>query len=158
MMVWLPDRESAGKPLVYPTLAMQSKVTTSGKKNARAINDGEEPRASNDADGYFDWYPSKGTVEWAEYDFGKTVTVGETSVYWFDDTGAGECRVPKSWRVLYRDGAEWKPVENSQPYTSDKDRYNTISFKPVPASGLRLEVTLQPEWSAGIQKWKVAGK
>ncbi|MDR3717957.1 MAG: glycoside hydrolase family 127 protein [Bryobacteraceae bacterium] len=158
MMVWLPDRESAGKPLPYPTLAMQSKVTTSGKKNARAINDGEEPRASNDADGFFDWYPSKGTVEWAEYDFGRTVPVGETSVYWFDDTGAGECRVPKSWRVLYRDGAEWKPVENSQAYTSGKDRYNTISFKPVSTTGLRLEVTLQPEWSAGIQKWKVAEK
>jgi len=158
MLVWIPDKESAGKPLPYPTLAMQSKVTTSGPKSPRAINDGEEPRASNDPDGYFDWYPNKGTVEWVEYDFGRTATVSETSVYWFDDTGEGECRVPKSWRVLYRDGAQWKPVESSAAYTNDKDRYNRISFKPVSATGLRLEVTLQPEWSAGIQEWKVAGK
>jgi len=156
MIVWLPDNEAAGKPLVYPTLAMQSKVTTSGKKNPRAINDGEEPRSSNDSDSFFDWYPSKGTVEWAEYDFGKTATVSATSVYWFDDTGDGECRVPKLWRVLYRDGSAWKPVETSGPYTNDRDRYNTITFQPVTTTGLRLEVTLQREWSAGIQKWKVS--
>ena len=84
--------------------------------------------------------------------------MGGTSVYWFDDTGEGECRVPKSWRVLYRDGAEWKPVENAAAYTNEKDRYNSISFKPVSTTGLRLEVTLQPEWSAGIQEWKVVEK
>ena len=28
-------------------------------------------------------------------------------VYWFDDTGQGECRVPRSWRLLYlEDGIE----------------------------------------------------
>ena len=158
MMVWLPNKESAGRPLPHPTLSMESKVTTSGKKSPRAINDGEEPRSSNDPDGFFDWYPAKGTVEWVEYDFGKTATVGETSVYWFDDTGEGECRVPRSWRVLYRDGAEWRPVESSEAYANDKDRFNKISFKPVSTTGLRLEVTLQPEWSAGIQEWKVVGR
>jgi hypothetical protein len=158
MMVWIPDEDSAGKPLPYPTLAMRSKVTTSGEKNPRAINDGEEPRASNDPDDFFDWNPSKGTAEWVEYDFGHTATVSGASVYWFDDTGEGECRVPKNWRVLYRDGSEWKPVKNTAAYTSEKDRYNGISFKPVSTTGLRLEVTLQPEWSAGIQEWKVAEK
>lgn len=158
MTVWIPDIESAGRPLPHPTLAMLSKVTTSGKKNPRAINDGEEPRASNDPDGFFDWYPSKGTVEWVDYDFGRTATVAGTSVYWFDDTGEGECRAPKSWRVLYRDGSEWKPVASANAFTNDKNRFNSVSFKPVSTTGLRLEVTLQPEWSAGIQEWKVAEK
>ena len=158
MMVWIPDEESAGKPLPYPTLAMRSKVTTSGQKSPRAINDGEEPRASNDPDDFFDWNPSKGTTEWVEYDFDHTATVSEASVYWFDDTGEGECRVPKSWRVSYRDGSGWKPVENTAAYTNEKDRYNSISFKPVSTTGLRLEVTLQPEWTAGIQEWKVVEK
>jgi hypothetical protein len=158
MMVWIPDKESAGKPAPYPTLAMQSKVSTSGTKSPRPINDGEEPRASNDPDGFFDWFPNKGTVEWVEYDFGRTASVSGASVYWFDDTGEGECRVPKNWRVLYRDGAEWKPVQNAADYTSEKDRFNSIAFKPVSTTGLRLEVTLQPEFSAGIQEWKVAGK
>jgi hypothetical protein len=158
MLVWIPDKESAGKPSPYPTLAMQSKVTTSGTKNPRPINDGEEPSASNDPGGFFDWYPNKGTTEWVEYDFGRSATVSGASVYWFDDTGEGECRVPKSWRVLYRDGAEWKPVENAAAYTSEKDSFNSIAFKPVSTTGLRLEVTLQPEWSAGLQEWKVVEK
>jgi len=25
-------------------------------------------------------------------------------VYWFDDTGRGQCRVPESWKLLYCDG------------------------------------------------------
>ena len=111
-----------------------------------------------DPDGFFDWFPKKGTTEWVEYDFGRAASVAGTSVYWFDDAGEGECRIPKSWRVLYRDGSEWKPVENAAAYTSEKDHYNSISFKPVSTTGLRLEVTLQPEWSAGIQEWKVVEK
>jgi hypothetical protein len=63
--------------------------------------------------------------------------------------------VPASWRVLYKDGEEWKPVESPGPYAVEKDRYNRVSFKPVTTSGLRLEVVQQAEWSAGIQEWKV---
>ena len=82
-------------------------------------------------------------------------SVSEVEVYWLDDTGSGECRVPVSWRVLYKDGEEWKPVEAAGPYGVEKDRYNKVAFKPVTTSGLRLEVALQPEWSAGIQEWKL---
>jgi hypothetical protein len=63
--------------------------------------------------------------------------------------------VPASWRVLYKDGEEWKPVETAGPYAVEKDRYNKVTFKPVTTSGLRLEVVQKPEWSAGIQEWKV---
>ena len=94
-------------------------------------------------------------TEWVAYAFAKPSSVSETEVYWVDDTGRGEVRVPASWRILYKDGAEWKPVESTQAYTVDKDRYNKVGFKPVVTSGLRLEVTMQPTWSAGIQEWKV---
>jgi hypothetical protein len=36
-----------------------------------------------------------------------------------------------------------------------KDAFNAVTFAPVTTTGLRLEVTLQTEWSAGIQEWKV---
>jgi hypothetical protein len=75
-------------------------------------------------------------------------------LYWFDDTGSGQCRVPKSWRLLYKDGQSWKPVETAETFGIEKDRYNKVTFKTVTTDGLRLEVTLQPEWSAGIQEWK----
>jgi uncharacterized protein len=56
---------------------------------------------------------------------------------------------------LYKDGNDWKPVENLEPYGVAKDRYNKVAFKPVTTSGVRLEVTMQPDFSAGIQEWKV---
>ena len=75
-------------------------------------------------------------------------------MYWFDDTGDGQARVPASWRVLYKSGDTWTPVAAQGAYGVDKDRYNRVTFAPVTTSGLRLEVTLQPTWSAGIQEWK----
>jgi hypothetical protein len=86
-----------------------------------------------------------------QYDFEKPATVSECELYWFDDTGTGECRLPASWRVLYKDGEEWKPVETSDLYGIKKDQFNKITFKPVTTTGLKLEVTLQPNWSAGIE-------
>jgi hypothetical protein len=156
MMVWIPNNEASARPLPLPTVASSSKVTTSGGRNPKAINDQAEPKSSDDpSNTYFHWWPKKGTTEWVEYAFGKTTTVAEVEVYWFDDTGRGECRVPSSWRVLYKDGAEWKPVGNSEAYQSRKDGYNKVRFTPVTTSALRLEVTFQAGWSAGIQEWKV---
>jgi hypothetical protein len=156
MMVWFPEDEAHAKPRPYPTLASTAKVTVSGENRLSplAINDGEEPAASSDPTSYFDWWPKKGTSEWVEYSFEKPGTVSECRVYWFDDTGHGEVRVPASWRLLYRDGSEWKPVEPHEPYGVERDGYNRVTFRPVTTSGLRLEITMQPKWSAGIQKWK----
>ena len=67
----------------------------------------------------------------------------------------GEVRVPASWRLLYKDGNDWKPVENLGPYGVAKDGYNKVAFKSITTSGMRLEVTMQPNFSAGIQEWKV---
>ena len=155
MLVWLPTSEASAKPRPYPTLATTSKVTTSGRKNPRTINDGEEPASSNDSSSYFDWWPTKGKTEWVEYAFEKPATVSEVQIYWFDDTGRGEVRVPQSWRILYKEGDQWKPIENADVYGVAKDQYNKVTFKPVPTSALRLEVTMQANWSAGLQEWKV---
>ena len=155
MTVWMPNSEANARPQPFPTVASTSKVTTSGGTNPRAINDQNEPQSSRDpSNSYFHWWPKKGTTEWVEYAFNQTATVSEVELYWFDDTGTGQCRVPKSWRLLYKDGQSWKPVETSETLGVEKDRYNKLTFKPVTTDGLRIEVTLQPEWSAGIQEWK----
>jgi len=156
MLVWIPNNEASARPLPRPTVGSSSKVTVSGGRNPRSINDQAEPKSSDDpANTYFHWWPRKGTTEWVEYALEKLATVSEVEVYWFDDTGHGECRVPGSWRILYKDGGEWKSVENPEGYAVEKDRYNKISFKSVTTTALRLEVTMQPNWSAGIQEWKV---
>jgi len=158
MIVWIPNNEKNARPRPFPTIATTSKVTSSsrsGRLDPRRVNDAEEPSASNDPASYFDWWPTRGTTEWIEYAFANPAEVSEVEVYWFDDTGRGQVRVPQSWRILYRDGEEWKPVENPGPYGVEKDRYNKVNFKPVKSSGLRLEITMQPSWSAGLQEWKV---
>jgi len=156
MLVWIPNSEASAKPMPWPTIASTSKVSASNsRKNPRNINDGEEPRSSSDADSYFDWWPRKGTTEWVEYTFEKPATVSEIEVYFFDDTGHGEVRVPQSWRLLYKVGEEWKPVENTSAYGVEKDRYNRVSFKPVSTAALRLEIAMQSQWSAGLQEWRV---
>ena len=156
MIVWLAAEESVAKPAPWPTPSITATVTTSpSRRYAGAINDGEDPVASNDPASYFDWWPQRGTSEWVEYAFKKPETVSRVEVYWFDDTGRGEVRVPASWRVLYRDGDTWKPIETRDTYGVEKDRFNVVTFKPVTTDGMRLELTMQPGFSAGLQEWRV---
>ncbi|HEU4386165.1 MAG TPA: glycoside hydrolase family 127 protein, partial [Blastocatellia bacterium] len=159
MVVWLPNSEAGAKLPAVATIASKSKVRASESQNPNlvvAINDQSEPRSSRDSsDVYFHWWPKKGTSEWVEYSFDKPYSISESEIYWFDDTGRGECRVPASWRLMYKDGDAWKPVENVESYGVDKDRFNRVTFKPVTTTGLRIEITMQSNWSAGIQEWKV---
>ncbi len=157
MMVWVPDSEKSARIQPQPTIASTSKVTVSeGGKNARAINDLAEPASSSDAENtFFDWWPHKGETAWVEYAFASEATVSSTSVYWFDDTGTGECRTPESWRILFKSGDQWVPVETTDTYGVERNQYNKITFKPVLTAGLRLEVKMRPRWSAGIQEWTV---
>ncbi len=156
MAVWLAREAFAAKPLPAPTIAHTSRVTVSGGGVISALTDQLEPRSSDDhSNPFFHWWPRKGTLEWVQYDFKKPEEVSVAEVYWFDDTGIGECRVPQSWRLLYKDGDEWKPVVASDAYGVEKDKYNRVTFEKVNTSGLRLEVQLQERWSAGIHEWRV---
>lgn len=156
MNVWAAREVSTAWPLPAPTIAYTSKVTASDKRRADAVNDQMEPKNSIDHTiPFLHWWPRKGTTEWVQYDFKKEETVSLSDVYWFDDTGIGECRLPTTWHVLYKDGDQWKPVENVAPYEVAKDRYCTVSFKPVRTTALRLVVQLIPDFSTGIYEWKV---
>jgi hypothetical protein len=46
-------------------------------------------------------------------------------------------------------------VQNLGPYGVEKDRYNVVRFRLVETDGLRLEIHLAKDFSAGIQEWKV---
>jgi hypothetical protein len=156
MSVWLPREESLARILPKSTIASTSKVSASQNKKGAPINDQWEPKDSNDhAHPYLHWWPTKGTMEWVQYDFKKPESVSVVEVYWFDDTGRGQCRVPVSWKVLYKKGKDWIAVTNTEPYGVKKNTFNRISFKPVRTSALRLEIQLQEKFSAGIHEWKV---
>jgi hypothetical protein len=156
MEVWIAREPAKARVAAEPGLAARAIVTASeGAKGIKGVNDQYEPEASDDPVGYMHWWPKKGTTEWVEYAFPEPVRVSRTAVYWFDDTGGGECRVPASWRLLYKSGGKWLPVANARPYGVAKDAWNTVTFAPVRTTALRLEVEMQKEWSAGIHEWKL---
>jgi hypothetical protein len=127
-----------------------------GSDTVEALIDGREPKSSNDQTiPRFTWWDHRGGTEWVRRDFNPKRRVSAVEVYWFDDTGAGWCRVPESWRVLYQEGDEWRPVEQVSGLGIKADAYNRAAFKPVETTGLRIEVDLQPGFSGGILEWKV---
>lgn len=153
MSVWIAREEKAVSPLHGPTLASRSAVTVSSRKNAKAINDQIEPKSSGDESvPFFHWWPNKGTVEWVQFDFPDAVEVSQIEIYWFDDTGRGECRVPQEWKVLYRVDGKWNPVYSTDPYGVVKDKYNTVTFETIRTTALRIETRSQPDVAGGIHE------
>ena len=116
----------------------------------------QEPSSSSDSRiPRFTWWNHRGTIEWIEWGFPKMRTVSSVQVYWFDDTGKGSVRPPQSWRVLYRVGEQWKPVEGASAAGVELNKYNRVTFAPVECNGIRIEAQLQQNFSAGIFEWKV---
>lgn len=103
------------------------------------------------------FWDHRGTAEWLEARFDERREIGEVAVYWFDDREiGGQCRVPASWRLLYRDAAgDWREVREVSGYGTAQDRYNTVTFAPVMTDALRIEVQLRDGFSAGCWEWRV---
>lgn len=161
MQVWIPEDVSLAQPRPTPTIANRSVAATSFPNNdtADAMNDQIEPKNSADMSiPRMTWWDKRGTQEWVEYAFDEPHAVQAAEVYWFDDTGTGSCRIPASWRLFYKDGDAWKPVDNKTAYGTAANQYNRVEFAPVTTSGLRLEAQLQPSVSGGILEWRVLGK
>jgi hypothetical protein len=157
MDVWVARSENAVEPTRRPTVASESKISASrGTGNPRVMVDGYEPDNSNDQSrSFYHWWPKKGTAEWVELNFKQNAKVSQVEIYWFDDTGGGECRVPASWKLLYKDADNWKEVSNPSGYGVEKDKFNKMTFDAVETGGLRIEIQLQKEWSAGVIEIKV---
>jgi uncharacterized protein len=160
MEVWIARSLEYARVRPLPSLSSESKVTVSFHRNGidpAFINDGLMPL--NATDGFapnFNWWPRKGSSEWAQLEFKKPARISEATVVWFDDTGSGECRLPTSWRLLYQDAnGGWKPVEGASAYGTEKDRPNRVNFDPVTTGAMRLEVQLPEGFSSGLFEWSV---
>jgi DUF1680 family protein len=170
MSVWLAREESRAWVPPAPSIASTSKASSScgngtvaenypgndppaierrfypnsqdGSGDIRAISDQLEPVNSEDGSAPFlRLRPQSGDRAWVQYDFARPARVSSVEVYWKDDKQY--CVLPASWSLLYKDGNDWKPVQASDPYTVEKDRFNKVSFRPVRTSALRLEIRLQ---------------
>jgi hypothetical protein len=159
MQVWIPRSVEGAKLPPIPTIASSAKVTASfcyPSDSMAALNDQQVPKSSDDHSiSRLTWWDHKGTTEWVQYDLEQPKQVSAVEVYWFDDTGRGGCRVPASWRVLYRRDGQWKPVPGDVPAHPLKDAFNVVEFEPVTTDSVRLEVKLQDGFSGGILEWRV---
>jgi hypothetical protein len=163
MVVWIPETpELAEIPGEDAVVLDGVRIRAShcfGNDTLAALADGELPGSSGDhALPRMTWWDHCGTSEWVSYQFPKPRTLSSSSVYWFDDTGRGQCRVPAEWKLSWLDGEEWKPVKLKPGLSYDVaiDRFNAVEFEPVTTAALRLEVQLRPEFSGGILEWQVA--
>ena len=156
MTVWIPASAEYSTPVPEPTIASRAKAYSDGTP-AWGVNDQWEPRSSSDIDKpYFYWWLKKGGEESLEYEFDQPYTVSKVQVYWLDfDHYDGNYRVPESWKLYYKDGRRWKEVEALTPYGTEKDCYNTLEFKPIKTTGLKIAAQLQEGESGGIIEWKV---
>ena len=155
MSVWLAHEKQAARPLPAPTKAAKAEVSASTEKTTlKAINDQLEPESSDESPNY-NWWSEEDTIEWVQYNFEQPAQVNNVKVYWFDDGPEGGCRVPESWKILYKNNGDWKEVNNKSPYKTKKDTYNEVNFEEVTTSALRLQVKLPEDNSSGILEWVV---
>jgi hypothetical protein len=160
MVVWLPETpelaEAPGAGVV--SNGVQVRASHVWKLDTlAALNDGVVPKSSADQSiPRQTWWDHKGTEEWLSYRFPKPRKIDGCAVYWFDDTGGiGACRVPAEWRLLWRDGDEWKPVKLAEgvKYGTALDQFNKVLFEPVETRELKMEVKLKKGVSGGVLKW-----
>ena len=158
MAVWLPSEVRATRPVAIPTLASKSQVSASHPaKSLTSITDGLVPADENDRTiPYYHWWPKEGTTEWIVYEFPEKTEVSSSTVYWYDDAPWGGCRLPRSWKIYYKNEAgEWTTVPDADAYPISKGNPNTVHFAPVKTSAVKLEVVLPEKNAAGLYEWEI---
>ena len=171
MAVWVASTPAATVVTPVPTLATKARTLTNRGpiQNdapetaptdawAGGVNDQWEPRRSSDTSKpYHYWWLKRGTKESITYEWDEPHDICNVQVYWLDmDHYDGNFRLPSSWALYYRtDDGHWREVEQHTPYTLLRDCYNSVDFKPVKTTALKIVAQLQPGLSGGILEWKV---
>ena len=158
MRVWLSQDLSSSRPEQPATLASLSKVTASTPAaSLSAVNDRLVPKDGTDRSmPYYHWWPKQGVTEWIAYEFPEASTVQSSTVYWYDDGPWGGCRVPKAWRIFFKnDNGEWQSVSGADKYPTTKGTACTVNFEPVKTKSIKIEIDLPSQNSAGLFEWSV---
>jgi hypothetical protein len=158
MTVWLPIELSATNAKLPPSIASESKIDASSRIPSRnSINDRLVPADGNDRSiPYTHWWPKNNSTEWLSYTFKEPATISTSTVYWFDDSPWGGCRVPKAWKLYYKnDAGEWEEVKNPSGYPSEKGVACTVNFDPVKTSAMKLEIVQPEKHSCGVFEWSI---
>lgn len=153
MTVWLAGRSNRIRLKPVPPEPINT-VSSRGKIEKKwtgyndqndaieSVYDGKQPLHSLDESNlYFRMRSPEGKPVWIQYDFKHPTQVSSSKVYWVDDKRF--CKLPESWRLLYKKGKEWIPVHNHQPYKIKKDTFNFVTFDSLRTTAIRLEIIPQ---------------
>ncbi|MFJ2960631.1 RICIN domain-containing protein [Streptomyces sp. NPDC087270] len=153
-----PTVGAGGRPWQLPATPTASWCFSGDTVNA--LNSAYTPSSSYDqSHPRFTWWDHTGSSEWVQYGYSAPVMVSGASVYWYDDTGHGQCRVPASWHVEYQAGdGSWQQVAGAGDYGTALDGFNSVAFTPVTTAAVRVVAQLAPGVSAGILQWDVTAR
>ena len=171
MEIWIANTPAKAVATPLPTIASKAQTfcnrgpiqndapeTAPVDSWAGGTNDQWEPKRSSDTSKpYHYWWLKQGTTEAITYQFDKEYEISNVQVYWLDfDHYDGNFRTPESWNLYYKDAAgNWLEVENHSAYTVDKDRYNSVDFRKIKTTGLKILAKLRKGVSGGVLEWKV---
>ncbi|MEI8281756.1 MAG: beta-L-arabinofuranosidase domain-containing protein [Armatimonadota bacterium] len=158
MRVWVNPN-----PMPSPLRGMEKDASVSmsfksPNSDPGGVNDGYIPSDSNqNSPRQCHFWPHKGGQEWVQYSFPSDRTVTSTRIYWFDDTGHGECRIPRSWVLQVKEGNDWKtvPLKQGETYSLVLNAWNEVHFAPVKGQEFRILLDQQKNWASGIHEWQI---
>ncbi|MEX2243268.1 MAG: beta-L-arabinofuranosidase domain-containing protein [Fimbriimonadaceae bacterium] len=155
MATWMPTSQPPPRILTAAARAKVSMSYVSGNAQPWGINDGVEPKSSGEQPrALAHFWPHKGGEEWIQYTWTQPMAFTGVEVYWFDDTGRGECRIPESWRLQALVAGAWQDVPlPSAPI--EKDKWCSVKFAETTTTALRIVVRQRDGWASGIHEWKV---
>lgn len=144
----------AQQPATNLALVAQASTSfVSGHETITALNDGFDPRHSDDkSHGAYGNWPRSGT-QWVQYDWSQPVFINRVDVYWFDD--ARGVRLPKACRLQYWDGSQFVDVPDARSLGLVKNTFNSTTFAEVKTTRLRLEMDSDGTFSTGLLEWRV---
>ncbi|MBN2473795.1 MAG: glycoside hydrolase family 127 protein [Pirellulales bacterium] len=146
-------RDEEAQPVNLAVAATPSTSYVSGHETLAAINDGFDPRDSNDRHhGQYGNWPRRGT-QWVQYEWRQPISTNRIDVYWWNDRQG--VRFPTSCRLLYWDGDKFAPAETTSGLTIEKDKYSATTFAEITTTRLKLEMDGDGAYSTGILEWKV---
>ncbi|MDR2914589.1 MAG: glycoside hydrolase family 127 protein [Tannerella sp.] len=173
LVVFTPETKEFAILKPEPTIASRAQQI-----DGYGFNDQFEPKSSGDINTpYHYWWLKSGTEESVGYQFDQPETVSGVEVYWLAFEHYDVIyKEPETWKLMYKDGNDWKEVKNPSSYGTELDKYNKVTFDSVTTTGLKIVAQLQrPEadketaeekgpqvvdvtrrgYSGGIIEWKV---
>ena len=97
-------------------------------------------------------YESKNPTDWLEIDFGAPKKFSRVELALYDDRGG--VQAPQLFVLEVWDGTAWQPLQNERrdPAKPTGGQYNSVRFKPVEATKLRVTFTHKGPSRSGLSE------